>query len=99
MSRGDIVIRPDLADAQVSLPSQSIHRTVILRSMFIGEFCCGLPLLYNYLTSSAKTTAVGAGPDTSVLNRILSRLPLGTGSAPVTPIFQLTRHLKRTMRQ
>ena len=50
--------------------------------MFIGEFCCGLPLLYNYFTCPPKTTAIGAGPESSVLTRILSRLPFGMGSAP-----------------
>ena len=82
-----------LANAQVGLPTPfdawtitqawETYNELICDSMFIGEFCCGLPLLYKYFTSPVKITAIGAvAPESSLFNRLLSRLHFGTASEP-----------------
>jgi len=45
--------------------------------MFIGEFFCCIPLLWAYFNAKPKGAL---NPQASVFTRILSRIPLGTGS-------------------
>ncbi|CAD6566767.1 MAG: hypothetical protein TREMPRED_002958 [Tremellales sp. Tagirdzhanova-0007] len=70
---------PDPTSPRVDF-EQPVWQTL---NMFIGEFCCGLPLLYKYFTSPVKITAIGAvAPESSLFNRLLSRLHFGTASEP-----------------